>query len=269
MQREITSVDADATLAMRSCGRAGVCQLVSLTFDVPRRDYCLPEDDLIDSINEQLKKLALGLGTTANMTALSVYRHDIFSTCFGSYSYPRRLLSELRAVSVRAALSVSEPYDCEKAEDCYYRLDMSDTKLNELGFSHFRTFPASDGGVAVRVCYKDANDDCGSYVELSNVSTIPRPQDGPAEKTSSSLSTEAVLLIVVLSLVGVYLLVMGGYYVMQPQSGREMQHFHQVEHSYVPARVNDYIEYEAPKHDMEVWGGHPSLGRDGGISYRM
>ena len=259
VQREITSVDADATLAMRSCGHAGVCQLVSLTFDVPRKDYCLPEDDLLDSINEQLRKLALGLGTTANMTALSVYRHDIFSTCFGSYSYPRRLLSELRAVSVRAALSVNEPYDCEKAEDCYYRLDMSDTKLNELGFSHFRTFPASDGGVAVRVCYKDANDDCGSYVELSNVSTIPRPQDGPAEKTSSSLSTEAVLLIVVLSLVGVYLLVMGGYYLMQPQ----------IEHRYVPARVNDSIECYTPKHGMLYWPGHPSSGRHGDIGYQM
>jgi hypothetical protein len=266
VQREITSVDADATLAMRSCGRAGVCQLVSLTFDVPRQDYCLPEDDLLDSINEQLGKLALGLGTAANMTALSVYRHDIFSTCFGSYSYPRRLLSELRAVSVRAALSVSEPYDCEKAEDCYYRLDMSDTKLNELGFSHFRTFPASDGAVAVRVCYKDANDDCGSYVELSNVSTIPRPKDGPAEKTSSSLSTEALLLIVALSLVGVcLLLVMGGYYVMQPESRREMTHYHR----FMPVSENGYGASQTPEQDMFYLGNHPSLGRGDGNGYLL
>lgn len=276
MQREITSVDGKRAMADAVCGGGNhsVCDLVRLEVQIPRARYCDAEPELLREMERQVALMNPD-GKFA-FTAVSVYRPVFFSACFQSSVYMRRLLTDMRSVSVLAAINEQTEGDCTSGKDCQIILQTESLKINDEPLWGIETaMSLLNEPVGYRLCFGDER--CNSYIEIANVTT-KKGQPVIEDNSPSPWAVAAIVLAVAFVIAGAFLM----KNCWTQTVVREVQYSKFQKHGgVVPAAVPQHVtHYEAPKGGVVFGNDAPTAalgyvaapvampnGGNGGVSY--
>tara|TARA_Y100000389_G_scaffold190704_1_gene215826 strand:+ start:56 stop:694 length:639 start_codon:yes stop_codon:yes gene_type:complete len=155
----------------------------------------------------------------------------------------RRLLTDMRSVSVLAAINAQTEGDCTSGSDCQIILETQGLKINDEPLWGIETaMSLLNEPVGYRLCFGDER--CNSYIEIANVTTkkgLPVIEDN----SPSPWAVAAIVLAVAFVIAGAFLM----KNCWTQTVVREVQYSKFQKHAgVVPAAVPQHVtHYEAPQ----------------------